>query len=146
MIQNTIDYQIKSTWHAIFKMYNQVAAKYGSSQAVGFFLLSIAKEGTPATSIAPLMGMEATGMSRIIKSLEDKGLIFRKQDELDKRMVRIYLTPEGVEKRKIAKKVVEGFNGLILEDIPQSKLSVFFEVMDTINKSIEKYKITNNKG
>ena len=37
MIQNTIDYQIKSTWHAIFKMYNQVAAKYGSSQAVGFF-------------------------------------------------------------------------------------------------------------
>ena len=143
MNQNTIYYQIKSTWHGIFKMYNQVAAKYGSTQAAGYFLLTISKEGTPATSIAPLMGMEATSMSRIIKSMEDKGLIFRKQDEKDKRMVRIFLTPEGVEKRKLAKKVVEGFNDLILEEIPQSKLHVFFEVMDTINKTIEKYKQEN---
>ena len=95
MNQNTIDYQIKSTWHGIFKMYNQVAAKHGSTQAAGYFLLTISKEGTPATSIAPLMGMEATSMSRIIKSMENKGLIFRKQDEKDKRMVRIFLTPEG---------------------------------------------------
>lgn len=140
---NTIDYQIKSTWHGIFKMYNQVAAKYGTTQATGYFLLTISKEGTPATSIAPLMGMEATSMSRIIKSLEEKNLIYRKQDEVDKRMVRIFLTPEGVEKRKIAKKVVEGFNELILEEIPQSKLQVFFEVMDSINKTVEKYKQEN---
>lgn len=145
MVQKTIDYQIKSTWHSIFRMYNQVAAKHGSSQAVGYFLLTITKEGTPATSIAPLMGMEATGMSRIIKSLEEKGLIFRKQDEKDKRMVRIFLTPEGVEKRKIAKKVVEGFNELILEEIPQSKLNVFFEVMETINRTVERYKLDNVK-
>lgn len=104
MNQNTIDYQIKSTWHGIFKMYNQVAAKHGSTQAAGYFLLTISKEGTPATSIAPLMGMEATSMSRIIKSMEDKGLIFRKQDEKDKRMVRIFLTPEGVEKENWRKK------------------------------------------
>lgn len=143
MNKETIDYQIKSTWHGIFKMYNQVAAKHGSTQAAGYFLLTISKEGTPATSIAPLMGMEATSMSRIIKSMEDKGLIFRKQDEKDKRMVRIFLTPEGVEKRKLAKKVVEGFNDLILEEIPQSKLNVFFEVMDTINKTVERYKKEN---
>jgi len=143
MNKNTIDYQIKSTWHGIFKMYNQVAAKHGSTQAAGYFLLTINKEGTPATSIAPLMGMEATSMSRIIKSMEDKGLIFRKQDEKDKRMVRIFLTPEGVEKRKLAKKVVEGFNKLILEEISQEKLKTFFEVMDTINKTIDKYKQTS---
>ena len=143
MVQKTIDYQIKSTWHGIFKMYNQVAAKYGSTQAAGYFLLTINKEGTPATSIAPLMGMEATSMSRIIKSMEEKGLIYRKQDEKDKRMVRIFLTPEGVEKRKLAKKVVEGFNELILEEIPQNKLNTFFEVMETINKTVEKYKRTS---
>lgn len=143
MNKETIDYQIKSTWHGIFKMYNQVAAKYDSTQAAGYFLLTIEKEGTPATSIAPLMGMEATSMSRIIKSMEEKGLIFRKQDEKDKRMVRIFLTPEGVEKRKLAKKVVEGFNELILKEIPQNKLKTFFEVMESINKTIEKYKKEN---
>lgn len=139
----TVDYQIKATWHAIFKMYNQIAAKYDTSQATGFVLLSIAKEGTPSTTIAPLLGMEATSLSRILKNLETKGLIYRKSDEIDKRKVLIFLTSEGVEKRKIAKKVVSGFNKLILEEIPQEKLSVFFEVMETINKTVEKYKQEN---
>ena len=52
-------------------------------------------------------------------------------------------TPEGVEKRKLAKKVVEGFNELILKEIPQNKLKTFFEVMESINKTIEKYKKEN---
>jgi DNA-binding MarR family transcriptional regulator len=124
-------------------MYNQVAGKYGTTQATGLVLLSIDREGTPSTSIAPSLGMEATSMSRIIKTLEENSLIYRKKDKKDKRMVRIFLTPLGVEKRRIAKKVVTGFNNLIVEEIPQSKLCLFFEVMETINGVIEKYKEQN---
>lgn len=139
----TVDYQIKATWHAIFKMYNQIAAKYDTSQATGFVLLSIAKEGTPSTAIAPLLGMQATSLSRILRNLEDKNLIYRKPEGIDKRKVLIFLTPEGVEKRKIAKRVVSGFNKLIEDEIPQEKLQVFFEVMESINKTVEKYKNEN---
>lgn len=139
----TVDYQIKATWHAIFKMYNQVASKYDTTQATGFVLLSIAKEGTSSTAIAPLLGMQATSLSRILKNLEDKKLIYRKTDSIDKRKVLIFLTPEGVEKRKIAKKVVSGFNEMVEKEIPSTKLKVFFEVMETINKTVEKYKNEN---
>lgn len=139
----TVDYHIKATWHSIFKMYNQIAIKYDTTQATGFVLLSIAKEGTPSTTIAPLLGMEATSLSRVLKNLEDKELIYRKTDTLDKRKVLILLTEKGTEKRKIAKKVVSGFNKLIVEEIPHEKLSVFFEVMETINKTVEKYKNEN---
>lgn len=139
----TVDYQIKATWHAIFKMYNQVASKYDTTQATGFVLLSIAKEGTPSTAIAPLLGMQATSLSRILKNLEDKKLIYRKTDSIDKRKVLIFLTPEGVEKRKIAKKVVSGFNEMVEKEIPSTKLKVFFEVMEAINKTVEKYKNEN---
>jgi DNA-binding MarR family transcriptional regulator len=141
--KDTVDYHIKSTWHNMFKMYNQVAAKYGTTQATGLVLLNIDKEGTPSTSIAPSLGMEATSMSRIMKTLEENSLIYRKKDRKDKRMVRIFLTEEGVEKRKIAKKVVSGFQELIHEEIPQSKLSMFFEVMDSINGVIDNYKEQN---
>ena len=144
MIQKaTIDYQIKSTWHLMNKMYNQVASKYGTTQATGLVLLSIDREGTPSTSIAPSLGMEATSMSRIMKTLEDNELIYRKKDKKDKRIVRIFLTEKGVEKRRIAKKVVTGFNDLIHTNIPQSKLSLFNEVMDEINQTIEEYKEQN---
>ena len=140
---NTVDHHIKSTWHNMFKMYNQVAAKFGTTQATGLVLLSIDREGTPSTSIAPSLGMEATSMSRIMKTLEENELIYRKKDKKDKRMVRIFLTEKGVEKRRVAKKVVSGFHELIAEEIPQSKLSMFFEVMDSVNGVIDKYKEQN---
>lgn len=141
---NTIDYQIKSTWHNMFKMYNQVAAKYDATQATGLVLLNIDKEGTPSTSIAPSLGMESTSLSRILKTLEDNDLIYRKKDKEDGRMVRIFLTEKGVGKRKVAKKVVSGFQELIAEEIPQSKLSMFFEVMESVNRVIDKYKEEND--
>ncbi|PCJ01373.1 MAG: MarR family transcriptional regulator [Flavobacteriales bacterium] len=140
---NTVDHHIKSTWHNMFKMYNQVAARYGTTQATGLVLLGINKEGTPSTSIAPSLGMEATSLSRVLKTLEDNDLIYRKKDKKDKRMVRIFLTEKGVEKRRVAKKVVSGFQELITEEIPQSKLSMFFEVMDSVNRVIDKYKEQN---
>jgi DNA-binding MarR family transcriptional regulator len=145
MIQNTtIDSQIKATWHNMFKMYNQAAARLGTTQATGLVLLSIKKEGTPSTSIAPMLGLEATSLSRIIKTLEKNNLIFKKKDKQDKRVVRLFLTPEGVEKRKIAKQVVSSFNEMITEEIPQTKLSIFFEVMNDVNRVIEQYKEVNS--
>lgn len=144
MKEIAIDAQIKSTWHNMFKMYNQVAARYGTTQATGLVLLSIDREGTPSTSIAPMLGLEATSMSRIIKNLEENNLIFKKKDKKDKRVVRLFLTPEGVQKRKIARQVVSGFNELIIKEIPQTKLSVFFEVMQDVNRVIDQYKEINN--
>lgn len=143
-VKDTIDYQIKTTAHAMLKMYNQLAAKFGMSQATVLILLSISKEGTPSTSIAPSLGMEATSMSRIMNSLEENSLIYRKKDDKDKRMVRVFLTNEGKKKRGIAKTMITDFNNLILKKIPQSKLSLFNEIMCDINQTIEEHKEQNN--
>ena len=143
-VKDTIDYQIKLTGHAMSKMYNQIAAQFGITQAMGLVLLSISKEGTPSTSIATSLGMEPTSMSRIMNSLEENNLIYREKDTKDKRIVRTFLTSEGVKKRKISKKMVDGFNDLVRQNIPQSKRSLFNEVMLDINKSIEEYKVQNN--
>tara|TARA_B100000809_G_scaffold201340_1_gene201906 strand:+ start:6898 stop:7338 length:441 start_codon:yes stop_codon:yes gene_type:complete len=140
---NKVDQHIKATWHNMFKMYNQMAAEYGSTQATGLILLNIEKEGTPSTSIAPNLGMEATSMSRIMKTIEDNGLIYRKQDKVDRRMVRIFLTEAGLEKRKLAKKAVAGFNDQILAEVDGDKLNTFFEVMVSVNKVINKYREQN---
>lgn len=59
-------------------------------------------------------------------------------------MVKIFLTEQGVLKRRVAKKVVSGFQELIAEEIPQSKLSMFFEVMESVNCVIDKYKEQND--
>src|SRR5690606_21100500 len=95
----TIDSVIKSTWQAIARMYNEDASKYGASMALGYALLNIDKEGTPSTALAPKLGMEPTSLTRTLKTMEEKGLIYKKKNPKDGRGVNIYLTELGVEKR-----------------------------------------------
>jgi DNA-binding MarR family transcriptional regulator len=140
--EETIDYQIKAAWHSIARMYNQQAAKYGGTMSIGFALLNIhSEEGTPATKIGPMMGLEARSLTRLLKSMEDKGLIYRKADKLDKRSVRIYLTKEGKKHRDNSRETVIRFNEAVRELLPVSKLNAFFEVIQGINKLIEENKI-----
>ena len=71
MKDKTIDYLLRTTWLAVNKMYNEEAAKFDTTMATGFTLLSIDPEnGTPSTSLGPIMGMEATSLSRILKKLK----------------------------------------------------------------------------
>lgn len=143
--EETVDYTIKAVWHAIARMYNQQAAKHDITMSMGFVLLNInSDEGTPATKIAPLMGLEARSLTRLLKSMEEKGLIYREPDKIDKRLVRIVLTKEGKKKRDRSKETVLRFNEAVREQLSNDKLEVFFEVLQHINKMIDKNVIYDN--
>ncbi len=138
----TIDYMIRATWQAVARMYNEEAKLFNSTMAVGFTLLSIdPKTGTPSTALGPKMGMEATSLSRILKSMEEKGLIERRPNPQDGRGVLIYLTEFGLEKRKDSKDVVLRFNEVVRNNLTEEQLKCFFEVMETINRLIGERKI-----
>ena len=140
--EETIDHNIKTAWHAIARMYNQQAVKYDITMSMGFVLLNInTEEGTPATKIAPLMGLESRSLTRLLKSMEETGLIYRQADETDKRSVRIFLTKEGREKKERSRQVVLKFNNCVRETIPEDKLKIFFEVLQKVNMIIEKNNI-----
>ena len=139
--EDTIDHHLKSTWHAISRMYNQQAGKYDITMSMGFVLLNISsKEGTPATKIAPLIGLESRSLTRVLKSMEEKGLIYRKADPNDRRLVRIFLTGEGKSKKDLSKATVLAFNRAVRKEIPEHKLNNFFEVIQHINHIVENQK------
>lgn len=133
---------LRTTWLAVNKMYNEEAVKFDSTMATGFALLSIDPEdGTPSTSLGPKMGMEATSLSRTLKSMEEKGLITRKPNPEDGRGVLIFLTDFGKEKREYSRERVLTFNNTIKEYVTEEKLKHFYEVSDTINELISNKKI-----
>lgn len=137
--EDTVDFNIKFAWHSINRMYNQQASNHDLTTSIGFVLLNIdSKNGTPATKIAPLLGMEPRSLSRMLKALEERGLICRKSDPDDKRLVKIFLTDLGRQKKDIAKKTVRAFNEAIRQQVSADKLKVFFEVIKDIQKIIDK--------
>tara|TARA_B100000949_G_C13909586_1_gene296223 strand:- start:33 stop:488 length:456 start_codon:yes stop_codon:yes gene_type:complete len=142
----TIDYALRATWQAVTKMYNEEASKFDSTMATGFALLSIdPEEGTPSTALGPRMGMEATSLSRTLKSMEERGLIERKPNPSDGRGVLIHLTEFGREKRDYSKDRVLRFNESVRENISDEKIKNFFEVIHVINDLIQNKKIYNQQ-
>ena len=143
--KSTVCFNIKTSWHGIAKMYNEQAAQHGLSVSVGYVLLSIDEmNGTPATHIGPLVGMESRSLTRMLNTLEEDQIISRQHDTKDRRLVKIFLTEKGKQKKEIAKKVVRHFNNKIREFIPPEKLQAFFEVIEEINTIIAEKKVFNN--
>ena len=132
----TVDHHIKSGWHAISRMYNSYAAPFDMTMAIGYVLLNIDRKGTPATKIAPALGLEARSLTRMLKTLEDKKWIRRESDDDDRRVVNVYLTEEGKRKRELAKEGVIAFNNAIYEKIGEEKLAIFFEVMQKVSEVV----------
>jgi len=147
--EESIDYYIKTSWHSLSRLYNQKAQKHGITTTIAFILLNVStSEGTPATKIAPLMGLESRSLTRALKSLEEKGFIYREKDPYDKRSVRIFLTDKGIEKKGKAIETVKAFNQFIKERIPEDKLNTFIQVSSLIidwTEHNEELKILINK-
>ena len=142
MKDKTIDYVLRTTWLAVQKMYNEDASEYGITMATGFTLLSVdPQKGTPSTSLGPKMGMEATSLSRILKTLEDLNLIERLPNPNDGRGVLIHLTKSGLKNREEVKQNVLKFNNTVRTEISEEKLNHFYEVSDCILNLISNKKI-----
>ncbi len=135
--EKTVDFQIKSSWYAISRMYNTYSAQFDMTMAIGYVLLHIDKEGTPATKIAPALGLESRSLTRMLKTLEDKKWIRREANYADKRVVKIFLTDLGKQKRDQARQGVLLFNELVYQRIGEEKLADFFEIIGSINRILE---------
>ena len=142
MRKNPIDAALRSTWNSVSKMYNREASKFNSTMATGFALLNIEAKGTPSSSLGPKLGMESTSLSRLLKSMEEKKLIYRIANPEDGRSVLIFLTKFGKEKRDDSRSVVLNFNKIIEKQLSDVQLKHFFEVTDCVMKEVKSLNIS----
>jgi MarR family transcriptional regulator, organic hydroperoxide resistance regulator len=137
--------RIKQSWLAISRMYNNEAVKHELTTTTGFILLNIdSNSGTPSTQIGPLLGMEATSLTRTMNQLEERGIIKRKKDKIDARVVRMMLTEKGKKKKEVSKKTVKDFNKIIGEKYSASELEKFHSMLEDITAIAIETKFNNN--
>lgn len=139
------DFLIRHAWHRISRMYNQKASEHNMTMSIGFILMIVDKDGTPSTQLGPRMGMEPTSLSRTLKTMEDRNLIRRQEDKIDKRKVFIFLTAEGLEYRRLVRQTILEFNEKIHNKVSQDKLDVFYEVLNHMDQLVEEELKINSK-
>lgn len=105
--------------------------------STAFILLNIDEEkGTPSTKLGPKMGMEANSLTRILKSMETKGLIYKKPSPDDKRVVLLFLTDLGIHNKQIALDNVLKFNQYIYQKLSPQRIKQFIETINEIDHAI----------
>lgn len=132
--QETIDYFLKVVWQNLANTYNQIASGFGITQAIGYVLINIDKEGTAVSQLAALLGVKATSLSRMLNNMEELGLIYRETATGDKRSVKVYLTDFGVEKRHLAKDVVISFNDYLNKNLSANERNNLISTLQKVNK------------
>ncbi len=139
--QETIDYFLKVVWQNVSNTYNQIASGFGITQAIGYVLINIGKEGTAVSQLAGLLGVKATSLSRMLNNMEESGLIYRETSTGDKRSVKVFLTELGYEKRHMAKGVVIAFNEYLGKNLSTIEKNNLVATLQKLNKLTLAYKI-----
>ena len=132
--QETVDYFLKVVWQNVSNAYNQIASGFGITQAIGYMLINIDKEGTAVSKLAGLLGVKATSLSRMLNNMEQLGLIYRETAAGDKRSVKVYLTDLGREKRHLARQVVINFNEYLNDELSTQEKNNLIATLQKLNK------------
>jgi len=139
--QETIDYFLKIVWQTVANRYNQLVTEFGITQSIGYLLINIdEQDGTTVSQAAALLGLKSTSLSRMLNQLEQTGLIYRESNQGDKRSVKIYLTPLGIEKRQQARLVVKEFNNYLNAHIKEADKQYLIDMLKKINQLTINYK------
>ena len=135
----TSDFLIKTAWHSIQRMYAEIARKNGITQAMGFVLISIDKQGSSPSEIAKNVGIKTISLTRVFNDLEKDLLITRNIDTNDGRKVILKLTKKGIEARKMVSEIITKFNELLCQNITEEELLTLKKIIFKIESITEQF-------
>lgn len=143
--KSTACFRVKTAWHAIFRMYNTLGLEKGISSSTGFLLLNVPREGVAVTHLGPLLGLSARSLSRSLNGLESKGWIERRLDPQDKRMMRVFLTPQGLRFRRDASQTVKAFQKFLMAKWSPEQWQLIQNMLEHLPKLAAEFVDQNTK-
>ncbi len=108
----------------------QVASKYNLTMSQAYFLLSVPFEGMPMAKLATLLGIDNSTLTRNFNKLKHLGYVEREQDQFDRRIFYIKLTPNGDE-------VVDKLNAKIDESTFDIMQNIGIEEIESVHELLE---------
>lgn len=130
---DTLDFHLRWGWAKLARAYSGEAERRGIPLSYVFVLLHTERMGTPSTRLGPKMGMESTSLSRTLKGMEEMGLIERRKDAVNRRMVKVFLTPKGVDARREARDLVVGVNQRLRKHLGSARFDRLLNDLQMLN-------------
>jgi DNA-binding MarR family transcriptional regulator len=116
---------ISYTYRTIQKSFAKDLAKYHIGWGHFAILVSLYEmEGRSQDSLASSRGFDKTMIAKSVVRLEVEGFVFRKTDQTDKRVKRLYLTEKSRNLRPEMERIGYRLNELLLRDLNTEQSAV----------------------
>jgi DNA-binding MarR family transcriptional regulator len=117
----------------------------GVTTSQGYTLLAFPEDGClTMNELSDTMNLSNSTMTRMVDQLVQKGLVRRKADESDRRIVLVELTDQGQATRDTLEKALQGLFGQILDGIPADERPLILHALEQVTRSVAQVLDTNN--
>lgn len=100
-LQESVAYQLRDTYRAFVRAYQNQTTRYDIPVGMWFFLRVLWREdGLTQKELVERAGLMQPSTSAALKQMERRGLIRQLNDAEDRRKVKIFLTPKALELRR----------------------------------------------
>lgn len=98
------------------------------------------QEGITQSQLRNKIGTEASTISNMLRKLEADGIVYRRNDEADNRISKVYLTDKGRELKEPITKIWEGHEVKMLNGISQDDLLALRNILQQMEGNLGFYK------
>jgi DNA-binding MarR family transcriptional regulator len=94
------------------------------------------KDGVPQQELAFLTGRDKTSLTRLVNTMEKKGLLARIPSKTDKRSNHIYLTKKGALLYEETLPVIQDFARSLQENISEEEIQSTIKVIQKVQENL----------
>ena len=124
---------------------NAELKELSKNQPAALMIIGLEKEIMPST-IGIYMGMDRSSLSRMVDSLEEKGLVRRNNDPEDRRKVLVSLTEKGEKCSEILNKISEEMSVELLGLAGEQDFRDFENSLETMLRVLRKIDSSISNG
>jgi DNA-binding MarR family transcriptional regulator len=134
-LKKSIGFKINLTTNILNNSFNQILNKHDIAieQRATLEILKY-EENVNQTKIAQILGKDKTTISRTLKTLEQKGYIFK--DEIDKRTNLIKLTPLGEEVLEKSAQDVKDFRAKVSSKLTSEEIEQLYKILEKVSSAV----------
>jgi len=104
-----------------------------------------ANEGISQNNICSIINEDKITVSKAVKNLEQNGYIEKRKDSDDKRITRLFMTEEGINKREHLLEILNYLNNTLVKDLSDEEVDYFNKILKKVSKNISKEALRLNE-
>jgi len=135
-----VSYIADNSTKYITDVFDQMLSKKGVTRVQWIALYYLGNDQDfSQKDLANLMHIKESSIARLIDRMEREGLVIRKKNKKDRRIVNLELTTKGNNKREELLPEGEKFNEVVSKDISEEDMKIFTSVLDKMVSNVQEH-------